>query len=290
VALILLFPVLEQQIRTLIANLPRYGEWIQRQLQPVLAMVMPGEQTLDKAAIRDFVSKHWGAAGGMAGQVFQSAFASGSAVFALLANLLLIPVITFYLLRDWDHLVAWLRDLLPRHYLPTVTELASETDAVLGHFIRGQLLVMTSLATIYTVGLWLAGLDLALLIGLAAGVVSFVPYLGVVFGLLAAGLAMLVQTGDPISLIWVALVFGIGQTMEGAVLQPLLVGDAIGLHPVAVIFAVLAGGQLYGFLGVLLALPVAAALAVLVRYGGRRWKQSSFYRSGPPARPDDPEE
>lgn len=275
---ILLFPVLEQQIRTLISNLPRYGEWIQQRLQPIMSTFMSTEASLDKESIREFVSKHWGTAGGVAGQVFQSAFASGTAVLALLANLLLIPVITFYLLRDWDHLVAWIRDLLPRRYVPTVSELARETDAVLGHFIRGQLLVMTSLAFMYTLGLWLAGLDLALLIGLAAGVVSFVPYLGVVFGLLAAGLAMLVQTGDPFALIWVALVFGVGQTMEGAVLQPWLVGDAIGLHPVAVIFAVLAGGQLFGFVGVLLALPVAAALAVLVRYGGRRWKQSAFYQ------------
>lgn len=281
ILVLLLFPVLEQQIRTLVQNLPRYGEWIQRQLEPVLGLFVPEGQQLDAQSIKKFVAEHWGSAGGVASTVFKSAFSSGTALIALITNLLLIPVITFYLLRDWDHLVAWIRGQIPRRVVGTVSELAAETDEVLGHFIRGQLLVMMSLALLYTVGLWIAGLDLALLIGLGAGLVSFVPYLGVVVGLIASSIAMLVQTGDPLQLLWVAGVFGIGQLLEGAVLQPLLVGDAIGLHPVTVIFAVLAGGQLFGFVGVLLALPAAAAIAVLVRYAGRRWKQSQLYLQGP---------
>jgi len=148
---------------------------------------------------------------------------------------------------------------------------------VLGQFIRGQLLVMAVLGSIYIVGLWLAGLELALVIGLGAGIVSFVPYVGVIFGLAVSSIAMLVQTGDPFQLIWVFIVFGIGQTLEQVILQPLLLGDAIGLHPVWVIFAVLAGGQLLGFVGVLIALPVAAAVAVIVRYGGRKWRASRLY-------------
>ncbi len=278
---LLLFPVLEQQIRTLVQNLPRYGEWIQRQLRPVLSLFAPEGQQLDAETIKKFVSEHWGSADGMASTVFKSAFSSGTALLAIITNLLLIPVITFYLLRDWDHLVAWIRGQIPRRALDTVSALAAETDEVLGHFIRGQLLVMASLALLYTVGLWIAGLDLALLIGLGAGLVSFVPYLGVIVGLVASSIAMLVQTGDPLQLLWVVGVFGLGQLLEGAVLQPLLVGDAIGLHPVAVIFAILAGGQLFGFVGVLLALPAAAAIAVLVRYAGRRWKQSQLYLEPP---------
>lgn len=277
VLLLLLFPVLEQQIRTLVQNLPRYGEWIQRQIQPLVGQVVPEGQQLDAASIKKFVSEHWGSAGGVASTVFKSAFSSSTALLTIITNLLLIPVITFYLLRDWDRLVAWIRGQLPRRSVGTISELASETDEVLGHFIRGQLLVMVALALLYTVGLWVAGLDLALLIGLGAGLVSFVPYLGVIVGLIASSIAMLVQTGDPLQLIWIVAVFGLGQLLEGAVLQPLLVGDAIGLHPVTVIFAVLAGGQLFGFVGVLLALPAAAAIAVLVRYAGRRWKESQLY-------------
>ena len=280
-SIVLLFPLLEQQVRTLIGNLPRYSDWIQRQLAPLLDVVAPESQRLDAAAVKQFLAEHWGSAGGMATTVFKSAFSSGTAVLAMVANLVLIPVIAFYMLRDWDHLVAWIRDQVPHRARPTVDSLAAETDEVLGQFMRGQLLVMLSLGLVYTLGLWLAGLDLAILIGLAAGLVSFVPYLGVIFGLVVSSIAMLVQTGDPLQLLWVGAVFAVGQTLEGAVLQPLLVGDAIGLHPVTVIFAVLAGGQLFGFIGVLLALPAAAALAVLVRYAGRRWKQSRLYLEQP---------
>ena len=148
---------------------------------------------------------------------------------------------------------------------------------MLGAFLRGQLLVMLGLAIIYSTGLWLVGLDVALLIGFMAGLVSFVPYLGFIVGIVVATLAALVQFQDATHLLYVAIVFGVGQIIEGTVLTPLLVGDRIGLHPVAVIFAVLAGGQLFGFLGVLLALPVAAVLMVLVRHAHSRYKTSVLY-------------
>ncbi|ROO27723.1 hypothetical protein SAOR_07790 [Salinisphaera orenii MK-B5] len=275
--LLLLFPVLQQQVNTLIQNLPRYVNSIQRTIAPWLGGVDRGGEPFDVDSIKGLISENWGTAGGFASTVLQRAFSSGTALMAIVMNLLLIPVILFYLLRDWDHMVAWIRAQLPRRYVGTISALASETDEVLGQFIRGQLVVMTVLGSIYVAGLWLAGLDLALVIGLGAGMVSFVPYVGVISGLLVAGIAMLVQTGDPVSLLWVALVFGIGQVMEQVVLQPLLLGDAIGLHPVWVIFAVLAGGQLFGFVGVLVALPVAATIAVLVRYGGRQWRASRLY-------------
>lgn len=279
--MLLLFPLLQQQIATLIQNLPRYTDYLQRQIQPLVGPFVPEGHQLDAETIKKFLAQHWGNAGGVASTVFKSAFSSGTAVLAVLTNMLLIPVITFYLLRDWDRLVARIHELLPRRIVGTVTELAEETDQVLGQFIRGQLLLMICLGVVYTVGLWIVGLDLALLIGLGAGLVSFVPYLGVIVGLLVSGIAILVQTGDPFQLIWVALVFGVGQVLEGPILQPVLVGDAIGLHPVTVIFAVLAGGQLFGFIGVMLALPAAAAIAVLVRYAGRRWKHSDVYLDDP---------
>lgn len=275
---LLLFPVLEHQIRTFIDNLPRYTQWLQERIEPLVQMVLPEAQGLSLEAIRELITEHLGKAGGLARVLFERAFASGTALIAFIANLVLIPVLTFYILRDWDNFTAWVRDLLPRRVQPTVVDLARETDEVLGQFLRGQLLVMLALGLMYTLGLWLIGLDLAVLIGLAAGLVSFVPYLGVIVGLAASSIAMLVQTGgELLPLVWVALVFAVGQMVEGSILSPWLVGDRVGLHPVAVIFAVLAGGQLFGFVGVLLALPVASAVAVLVRYAGRRWRDSRLY-------------
>lgn len=275
--ILVLLPPLQQQFYTLIQNLPRYANSIQSTISPWLGAVSRGGQPLDMDTIKNLIAENWGTAGGVASTVAKQAFSSGTALMAIVMNLLLIPVIMFYLLRDWDHMVAWIRAQLPRRYVDTIDELAQETDQVLGQFIRGQLLVMTILGSTYILGLWLAGLELALVIGLGAGIVSFVPYLGVISGLAVSSIAMLVQTGNPLDLIWVFAVFGVGQALEGMVLQPLLLGDAIGLHPVWVIFAVLAGGQLLGFIGVLIALPVAAAIAVLVRYGGRRWRASRLY-------------
>lgn len=279
--ILLLFPLLEQQVRAFVNNLPRYVAWLQARIQPLINALLPEGQQLDAEAVRQLIAKHLGTAGNFATTVFKHIFSSGTALIAFIANLIMVPVIAFYLLRDWDHLVAWVTDLLPRRSVSTISELARETDAVLGQFIRGVLLVMLVLGLIYTVGLTLAGLELAVLIGVLAGMVSFVPYLGFFVGLAASSIAMLVQTGgDWMSLIWIAVVFGIGQIVEGAILQPLVVGERIGLHPVAVIFAVLAGGYLFGFVGVLLALPAAAAIAVLVRYAGRRWRASDLYLEG----------
>jgi predicted PurR-regulated permease PerM len=148
---------------------------------------------------------------------------------------------------------------------------------VLGAFLRGQFIVMLSLGAIYAVGLWFVGLDLALLIGLLAGLASIVPYLGTIVGIGAAAIAALFQFGDVWYLVAVAAVFGVGQLLEGMVLTPLLVGDRIGMHPVAVIFAVLAGGQLFGFVGVLLGLPVAAVVMVLLRHVHDLYKESRLY-------------
>jgi len=200
-------------------------------------------------------------------------------VVALFANLLLIPVVTFYLLRDWDKLIARIDELLPRKSQPVIEKLAKQSDDVLAAFLRGQFLVMLVLGVVYACGLWFINLELALLIGMLAGLVSFVPYLGFIVGILVASIAVLLQTQDLMMLIPVLIVFGIGQALEGMVLTPLLVGDKIGLHPVAVIFAVLAGGQLFGFVGVLLALPVAAVLAVLLRHLHGEYKSSAIFNN-----------
>ena len=191
---------------------------------------------------------------------------SGLSIIGWFATALLVPVVTFYLLLDWNKLLSRALSLLPPRRRSQVAVLARETNEVLGSFLRGQLLVMTALATVYAVGLTLVGLDLALPIGILAGLVSFVPYLGFIVGLLSATLAAYLQFHDSIMLLGVAVVFLIGQVLESLWLTPKLVGDRIGLHPVAVIFAVMAGGQLFGFTGILLALPATAVLKIWLRH------------------------
>lgn len=282
VALILLLaPLVEDQFRRLIAFLPVAVE----RLREIAAGWSAGHAEsiaawLDPARLQALAAEHWREAGGAAAGLLGIATRSGAAAAAFLANLVLVPVVTFYLLRDWDTILARLNGLIPPRHRETADRLAGESDEVLATFFKGQFLVMAALATIYSLGLWIAGLELALLIGLIAGLVSFVPYLGLVVGLLAAGAAMYFQTGDLVQLVPVAIVFGVGQLLEGMVLTPLLVGERIGLHPVAVIFAVMAGGVLFGFLGVLLALPVAAVLAVLARHLAGLWRESALYTGG----------
>ncbi len=276
--LLILIPLLERQLGVLGGKLPGLIDWVQQSALPwVRERLGLHGLTVDLGTVKASVREHWQAAGGAAATLLSSVSHSGLVLAGWVANLLLIPVVTFYLLRDWDILVARVRELLPRSVEPVVVDLASQSDEVLGAFLRGQLLVMLGLAVIYATGLWLVGLDLALLIGFVAGMVSFVPYLGFIVGIIVAGIAALMQFHDAVHLIYVALVFGVGQLVEGTVLTPLLVGDRIGLHPVAVIFAVLAGGQLFGFFGVLLALPAAAVIMVLVRYAHRRYRHSALY-------------
>lgn len=279
VAAFFIIPAIQSQLAQFIHKVPRYVDEIRRVIEPLLIDIWPGGADFDVSSIQRLITEHWSSAGGVASVLAGKLFSSGTALITVLMNLLLIPVILFYLLRDWHDLIAWIGAQIPRQYLPICRRLATEIDDVLGHFVRGQLVVMVVLGSIYVLGLWLAGLDLALVIGFGAGLVSFVPYLGVISGLLISAVAILVQTGDPAALIWVGLVFGIGQIMEQVVLQPLLLGEMIGLHPVWVIFAVLAGGQLFGFVGVLLALPAASAISVLGRFGAERWRSSQTYQA-----------
>jgi predicted PurR-regulated permease PerM len=277
---LLLVPMLERQITAFVEDLPRYLEWFRGTVLPWVEKRFGVRPEFDPAAIPDMLRNYWRQAGGVAATVLGGLSKSGIAVLGWIANLLLIPVVTFYLLRDWDLLVAQVRALLPRAIEPTVSQLARESDTVLGAFLRGQLSVMLALGAIYSIGLWLAGIDLALLIGMIAGLVSFVPYLGVFVGATISIVAALVQHGDWLHVAFVIAVFAVGQTLEGFVLTPWLVGDRIGLHPVAVIFAIMAGGQLFGFLGVLLALPVAAVAMVVLRWLHARYTASRLYGAG----------
>lgn len=276
----ILLPLLERELLALFDRIPSYIDWLERNLLPRLSAILgveAGRTALE--SLRQGALAHWKEAGGLIARMLAGVSRSGFSLLAWLANLVLIPVVTFYLLRDWDLLVARMRALLPRSTEPAVVEIARECDRVVAEFLRGQLLVMAALGAFYTLGLSLVGLDLAVLIGMSAGLVSFVPYLGPLFGISLAGAAAFFQFHEGWPVLWVAVVFGAGQLLEGMVLTPLLVGERVGLHPVVVIFAVLAAGRLFGFLGVLLAVPAAAVILVVLRYVYRRYVQSEFYRS-----------
>jgi predicted PurR-regulated permease PerM len=276
--LLIVLPLLRDQVYHLVERAPAMFEWFIGTAVPWLqAKLGLAGMELDAQSLAAAAKSYWKEAGSALLGVLGSVSRGGGAVVTWLVNLLLIPVVTFYLLRDWDKLVAGVRGLLPRKSEAAISALFVEIDEVLGAFIRGQLMVMLALGLVYAVGLWLVGLDLAFIIGTSAGLLSIVPYLGTFVGVVAALIAALFQFQDVLHPVLVLLVFGIGQSLEGMVLTPKLVGDRIGLHPVAVIFAVLAGGQLFGFLGILLALPVAAALNVLVRHLNSRYRQSDLY-------------
>lgn len=276
--LFFLIPLIESQVKLLIAKTPGYVDWLMVNLEPTLQNTFGiSIPALEIDQLKDTFGEQFSSAGNFFKSLLRTVTHSGFVVAGWAANLFLIPVITFYLLRDWDHLVSYIHDLLPRNVEPTVSMLAKQSDEVLGAFLRGQMLVMMALGTIYAIGLKIVGLEFSLLIGMLAGILSFIPYMGLVVGILVAGVAVMLQTHDPSNLVWVSLVFIIAQVIEGTILTPLLVGDRIGLHPVAVIFSVLAGGQLFGFFGILLALPVFAIIAVIMRHFHKTYKQSHLY-------------
>jgi predicted PurR-regulated permease PerM len=284
-ALVVLVPLVEQQIVILFESLPHYRDWFVGTVLPWLERKTGLELLvwLDPERLIELVRTHWEQAGGAAATMLGYLSRSGFALLGWIANIVLLPVLTFFFLRDWDLFVGRVAALVPRDHAETVSRLASESSAVLGAFLRGQLLVMLVLGVLYGIGLSVVGLNLGILIGIVAGVLTFVPYLGPATVILLGGIAALVQYGDWQHLLGVLAVFTIGQLIESYWLTPKLVGDRIGLHPVAVIFAVLAGGQLFGFLGMLLALPVAAVANVLLRYAHERYTQSRLYAGERPA-------
>ncbi len=275
---LILIPALERQVSSLVRNLPSYFQWLSDNVSPWLQTTF-GIQTnlFDFNELTQLLKSHWESAGGLAQTVLSSVTKSSMVVVSWLMNFLLIPVVTFYLLRDWDIITERVSQLIPRPYYNKVTQITQDSNSVLSSFLRGQLSVMLALGTVYTIGLWIIGIELSLLIGMGAGLVSFVPYLGTIVGLVTGVIAALVQFGDVNHIVYVLIVFGIGQLLEGFILTPWLVGDRIGLHPVAVIFSVLAGGQLFGFVGVLLGLPLAAVIMVLLRHGHERYLESKLY-------------
>ncbi|SDU85949.1 AI-2E family transporter [Pseudomonas mucidolens] len=277
--LLVLIPMLAKQLVRLYELVPQILDWLQHTALPYAQSKLglaDGFWKFDK--IKAGISEHMGQTTDIVGIILSQATASSLALIGWLTNLVLIPVVAFYLLRDWDIMMAKIRSLLPRDREQRIMSLAGECHEVLGAFVRGQLLVMLALGFIYAAGLMLIGLELGLLIGVIAGLAAIVPYMGFVIGIGAALVAGLFQFGgDLYPMLGIVAVFMVGQALEGMVLTPLLVGDRIGLHPVAVIFAILAGGELFGFTGILLALPIAAVIMVLVRHLHELYKDSDAY-------------
>ena len=277
-ALLVLLPLIARETGELIRNIPAYLVWMQETLSPWLVSTFgidPFDLDYDQLVAQ--LRQNWQQAGGLLGTLLARITQSGFAFVTALGMIGLTPVVAFYIMRDWDDLTNRIREMVPRDVEPEFVRLCRECDEVLGAFLRGQLMIMFLLGCIYAAGLYLVGLELALMIGLLAGLASIVPYLGFFVGITAAAVAAMFQFQDSVYLVYVAIVFGIGQVLEGWVLTPWLVGDKIGLHPVAVIFAVLAGGQLFGFVGVLLALPVAAVIMVFARHLHESYLRSEYY-------------
>ena len=239
---------------------------------------------LNVGTLSDWIIGHFqpaNAQGGtksVAGTLLSSLVIGGNVALSILGNLILIPLALYYLLVDWQRFTRAIYSLVPRRMRESVAGFVQEADIVLSQYLRGQLLVMTIMAVFFSVGLMLFGLDLAWPIGIFTGLAMFVPYVGFAMGLVMAALVGIMQMGFSRAAVMVAVVYGIGQVLESFYLTPRLVGERIGLHPLMVIFALLAFGQLFGFVGVLLALPASAVLLVAVRRLRNQYLHSSLYK------------
>ncbi len=271
-------PLVAQQLDILISRMPGFIRWLtQVALPSLLAMLDLPADHLKALDWSGQIEENWESMGRLLADAGRRVTGSGMGILLGLANLALVPVVSFYLMRDWDLLMAKALRMFPVAWQARVGDLVSEGDEVVGAFLRGQFIVMCTLGLIYGSGLALIGVKLAALLGVIAGLASLVPYLGFVVGISASFIAAYSQFGEWSVLLWVAVVFAVGQAIESMVLTPVLVGDKIGLHPVAVIFALMAGGQIGGFVGVLVALPVAAVIMVFLRHAVEFYRASDMY-------------
>lgn len=278
--LLIVAPLVRTEAAELAARVPGMLDRLDASLAPWLEATLGREVHVDFESIKALLSEKVQGSEELFGRVLSSARSGGLALAGWIANLLLIPVVLFYLLADWHTIVARIDQFVPRRIHQRVRTIAAEINAVLAEFLRGQLAVMGLLAAYYAAALWLGGIEFALPIALVAGGLAFVPYLGFGSGLVLALVAAALGDTPARNLVAVAIVFGVGQLLESFVLTPRIVGDRIGLHPLAVVFALLAFGQVFGFFGVLLALPASAILLVGLRHLKDDYFASSFYRDG----------
>ncbi|MCA1909722.1 MAG: AI-2E family transporter [Magnetospirillum sp.] len=279
---IILVPIIQEQVVAFVHRIPTYVDTLNERLHPLIVELKRKLSKGDIDKLRTSVGAHAGEAVTWALNVVKRLLTGGLAVLNVLSLLFITPIVTFYMLRDWDVMVAKVDSWLPREHAETIRQQVAEINRTLAGFIRGQASVCLALGAFYGIGLSLVGLDLGLVIGLGAGLISFIPYLGTIAGfVLGIGLA-LAQTQSWELPAMVAGVFIAGQMLEGNFLTPKLVGDKVGLHPVWIMFALLAGGGLFGFVGLLLAVPVAAVIGVLSRSALKRYLRSSLYHGHAP--------
>ncbi|WP_114391845.1 AI-2E family transporter [Oleisolibacter albus] len=286
-ALLLLFPLLRGQVEQLIHSVPGWVEWARNEAMPKLEALVARLAPEDVERLRTAVGDYAGTAVSWVGNVLRGVFSGGVAIVDIISVLLITPVVAFYMLRDWDKLLTAIDGWLPRPHAETIREQAREVDRTLAGFVRGQASVCLALGLFYAVALSLSGLKFGLIVGLFAGLLSFIPYVGSLTGFLASVGIAFFQYDEMWRVGLVAGIFIVGQAVEGNVLTPKLVGDRVGLHPVWVMFALLAAGSLFGFVGVLLAVPVAAVIGVLVRFGLRQYMASPLYIGGVGGHPGD---
>ncbi len=278
--LALLVPVLLGQASSFATNLPGYAQSLQKLVETLLGAAGDRIGQDQVAKLQVIAGEQLGSALSAVGDFLGGVLTRGLALVNLLSLLFITPIVAFYLLRDWDNLVSRIVSLLPLHHSDTIREQLRLIDRKLAGFVRGQAMVSAILGTYYAVALSLSGLEFGLVVGLGAGAVSFIPFVGSISGfIVSVGLA-LIQFDSPGPVAIVAGIFIVGQVVEGNFLTPKLVGEQVGLHPVWVIFALLAGGAVLGLLGLLLALPVAAVASVLVAFGLDKYRGSVLYHGG----------
>ncbi len=280
-----ILPPLFGQVQALIVKIPEYVVKASMRIQPLVEPLMHklGMQPLSVQDLQAKAAQWAGSALAVAGSVAGQVAQRGVAIINLLGLLFITPVVTFYMLRDWEKVLAAIDGALPLDHADTIRKLARESNAAIAGYLRGQALVCLCLGSIYAIGLSLVGLQFGLVIGVIAGAISFIPFVGTFVGaVMALGMALAQFPPEWMGVAKVAAVFLFGQTMEGNVLSPKLVGDRVGLHPVWIMFALLAGGSLFGFVGVLVAVPTASVIGVIVRHLIGRYRESAIYRGSTP--------
>ncbi|MBT3790847.1 MAG: AI-2E family transporter [Alphaproteobacteria bacterium] len=290
---ILLFPILQAQVVGFANNVPAYVERLRVVIWPLFeeagaALSVAGIAVPDAAEVRDAAVGFAGEAANWIGGILRRFWSGGLALFNVISLLFITPIVAFYLLRDWDNMIARIDGLLPQGNADVIREQLILVDQAIAGFVRGQATVAMTLGIIYGLGWSLAGLEFGLVLGLGTGVLAFVPYVGAALGFVIALIVAFAQFGPEFTpLAMIIGTFAFGQTLDASFLTPKLVGGRVGLHPVWVIFALMAGGTLFGFLGVLIAVPTGAAIGVLVRYAASQYRISKYFVNGDGSSPED---
>lgn len=275
-SLTVVIPILWGEILGFLMTIPNVVDMVQSVIiKPIAASLSIEFSGVSRDIVRDSLVSHWRELGSVAHSVASELGRSSQHILTMLGYGILVPVVTFYLLRDWNKLIERLGQLVPKRQVHTVQSVVKDIDTVLSEFLRGQLLIMILLGLFFSLALRVIGLEYALIVGFIAGIVSFIPYFGPAVGILLASLIAVGQPEQAWLFLGIVIVFGLGQLLESIVLSPVFIGDKIGLHPVWVIFAVMVGGHLFGFIGILLALPVGAIARVLLSHSINRTRFGS---------------